>query len=219
MAMGRTGIGMLAAASVLAAAGCNSGHHTAKPNKQANKPSQEPVVYATDVPSPDGKRVAFVQHVGNTYLLEVGPAGDGPRRTLYRSAYLTTDVFWASPHLIAFGDGNEVNTVNVRTRHVRRIVVWASSFNISSDRRWIAWSKTGGPDTPDTVGVVPSTGGECLLVPRPSNRADSLAFFKPGVKRVFFLREPFSASAGQVGSGRIISAPMSSLRRAPASAC
>ena len=46
-----------------------------------------------------------------------------------------------------------------------------SSFNISSDRRWIAWSKTGGPDTPDTVGVVPSTGGECLLVPRPSDRA------------------------------------------------
>jgi len=102
---------------------------------------------------------------------------------------------------------------------VRRIVVWASSFNISSDRRWIAWSKTGGPDTPDTVGVVPSTGGECLLVPRPSDRADSLAFFKPGLKRVFFfLREPFSATAGQAAWGRIISVPMSSLRRAPASA-
>jgi hypothetical protein len=57
------------------------------------------------------------------------------------------------------------------------------------------------------------------MVPRPNNRADSLAFFKPGVKRLFFLREPFSAANGQVPSGRTISVPMSSLRRAPASAC
>jgi hypothetical protein len=90
---------------------------------------------------------------------------------------------------------------------------------MSPDRRWIAWTKTGSPHTPDTVGVVPVTGGECLLVPRPSNRADSLAFFKPGVKRVFFLREPFSWSTGQIPAGRITSVPMSSLRRAPARAC
>jgi hypothetical protein len=69
------------------------------------------------------------------------------------------------------------------------------------------------------VGVVLTAGGECLMVPRPNNRADSLAFFKPGVKRLFFLREPFSAATGQLPSGRTISVPMSSLRRAPASAC
>jgi hypothetical protein len=83
------------------------------------------VVYATDVRSPDGKRVAVVRHVGNTYYLEVGPTDGGPRHTIYRSAYITTDVFWASSHLIAFGADDEVNTVDVRTRHVRRIVAWA----------------------------------------------------------------------------------------------
>ena len=51
---------------------------------------KEPVVYAVDVRSPDGKRVAVVRHDGNTYDLEVGPAGGGPRRTLYRSAYIST---------------------------------------------------------------------------------------------------------------------------------
>jgi tricorn protease-like protein len=177
------------------------------------------VVYATDVRSRDGKQVAVVRHVGNTYYLEVGPTDGGPRHTIYRSAYITTDVFWASSHLIAFGADDEVNTVDVRTRHVRRIVAWATSFNISPDGRWIAWTKAGSPHTSDTVGVVPSTGGECLIVPRPNNRSDSLAFFKPGVKRLFFLREPFSAATGQVPSGRTINVPMSSLRRAPASAC
>ena len=176
-------------------------------------------MHPVDVRSPDGKRVAVVRHDGDSYDLEVGPASGGPRRTLYRSAYISSDVFWASPHLIAFGADDEVNTIDVRTRHVRRIVAWATSFNISPDGRWIAWTKTGSPHTPDTVGVVPTTGGECLMVPRPNNRADSLAFFKPGVKRLFFLREPFSAATGQVPSGRTISVPMSSLRRAPASAC
>ena len=38
--------------------------------------------------------------------------------------------------------------------------------------------------------------------------ADSLAFFKPGVKRLFFLREPFRAATGQVPSERTISVPM-----------
>ena len=107
----------------------------------------------------------------------------------------------------------------MRTRRIRRIVAFATSFNISSDGGWITWSKTGSPHTPGTAGVVPIAGGKCLLVPRPSNRADSLAFFKPGVKRLFFLREPFSADTGQIPSGRTISVPMSSLRRAPASAC
>ena len=176
-------------------------------------------MHAVDVLSPDGKRVAVVRHNGDTYDLEVGPAGGGPRRTLYRSAYISSDVFWASPHVIAFGADDEVNTIDVRTRHVRGIVAWATSFNISPDGRWIAWTKTGSPHSPDTVGVVPTTGGECLMVPRPSNRADSLAFFKPGVKRLFFLREPFSAATGQVPSGRTISVPRSGLRRALASAC
>jgi hypothetical protein len=38
------------------------------------------------------------------------------------------------------------------------------------------------------------------------------AFSKPGVKRLFFLREPYDPSRGVFGSGRIISVPLSSLR-------
>jgi hypothetical protein len=215
----RLGIGFLVAGCILGSVGCDSSRHTTTRSAQTPTRVKQPVVHAVDVRSPDGKRVAVVRHDGNTYDLEVGPAGGGPRRTLYRSSYISSDVFWASPQLIAFGADDEVNTIDVRTRHVRRIVAWATSFNISPDGRWIAWTKTGSPHTPDTVGVVPTTGGECLLVPRPKNRADSLAFFKPGVKRLFFLREPFSAATGQVPSGRTISVPMSSLRRAPASAC
>ena len=217
--MNRLGIGFLFAACILGSVGCDSSHHTKSRSAQTPTRLEEPVVYAVDVRSPDGKRVAVVRHDGNTYDLEVGPAGGGPKRTLYRAAYISTDVFWASPHLIAFGVNSEVDTIDVRTRHVRRIVVWATSFKISPDGRWIAWTKGGSPHTPDTVGVVPTTGGECLIVPRPSNRADSLAFFKPGVKRLFFLREPFSAATGQVPSGRTISVPLSSLRRAPTRAC
>jgi len=213
----RLGVGFLVA-GCLGGVGCDSSQHTTR-SAQTPTRVKESVVHAVDVLSPDGKRVAVVRYNGDTYDLEVGPAGGGPRRTLYRSAYISSDVFWASPHVIAFGADDEVNTIDVRTRHVRRIVAWATSFNISPDGRWIAWTKTGSPHSPDTVGVVPTTGGECLMVPRPSNRADSLAFFKPGVKRLFFLREPFSAATGQVPSGRTISVPMSSLRRAPASAC
>jgi hypothetical protein len=213
----RLGIGFLVA-GCLGGVGCDSSHHATR-SAQTPTRVKEPVVHPVDVRSPDGKRVAVVRHDGGTYDLEVGPAGGGPRRTLYRSAYISSDVFWASPHLIAFGANDEVNTIDVKTRHVRRIVAWATSFNISPDGRWIAWTKTGSPHTPDTVGVVLTAGGECLMVPRPNNRADSLAFFKPGVKRLFFLREPFSAATGQLPSGRTISVPMSSLRRAPASAC
>lgn len=186
--MNRLGIGVLAAVCVIGSAGCDSSQHT---NRSAEAPKQanESVLYAVDIRSPDGKRVAVVRRVGSTYYLEVGPVRGGPRHTIYRSRSMTTDVFWAS-HLIAFGDGNEVKTIDVRTRRIRRIVIWATSFNISSDGRWIAWTKTGSPHTPDAVGLVPIAGGKCLLVPRPSNRADSLAFFKPGVKRVFFRGSP-----------------------------
>lgn len=214
--MNRLGIGFLVAACVLSSVGCDLSHHTSAKATQA----KEPVVYGTDATSPDGKRIAVVTHDGSS--VKVGPVGGGgPWHTIYRrSPYsLSTDLYWATPSLIAFGDNGEVKTIDVRTRRIRRIVAFATSFNISSDGGWITWSKTGSPHTPGTVGVVPIAGGKCLLVPRPSNRADSLAFFKPGVKRLFFLREPFSADTGQIPSGRTISVPMSSLRRAPASAC
>jgi hypothetical protein len=64
----------------------------------------------------------------------------GHRRTIYRSTPdgITTDVYWASPYLIAFGDTEfEINTIDVRTRRVHQIAN-ANSFTISGDGRWIA---------------------------------------------------------------------------------
>jgi hypothetical protein len=218
--MGRIGIGILATLLILALSGCNSGHRMDSRSKQANEPSQLPVVYGTQSTSPDGKRMAVVTH--DASRLEVGPAaGHGPWQTLYVSPYtLTTDLYWATPNLIAFGDSNvEANTIDVRTRRVHLRLATATSFNVSSDGRWVAWSRVDGPEAPDRVGIVSITGRECLLVPRPRNRSDSLAFFKPGVKRLFFLRTPYDPQRGVVGSGRSISLLMSSLRRAPTSAC
>jgi hypothetical protein len=215
-------IGMLAAACVLAGAACDSTHHTASPSGPAQKqPKKDPVTYDMAVASRDGKRIAVVKHVGSSSYLEIGPAGGGPRRTIYRSSYwISSDLYWASRNLIAFGDSNiEANTINVRTRRVHLRIATATSFNISSNGRWIAWSQLGAEEAPDTVGVVSITGRECLPMPRPKNRSYTLAFFKPGVARLFFLRTPYDPSRGVVGSGQLISVPMASLRRQPSSAC
>ncbi len=173
------------------------------------------------VPSRDGNRIAIVRHLGKVGYLEIGPAGGGPRRVIFHSRGCCENVAWASRYLIAFvNDG--IQTIDVRTLRVR-LIAEAFEFNISSDGRWIAWSRTAGPETPDTVGVVSITGDTCLLVARPRNRQDSLPFFHPGGTRLYFLREPFEpeGGSGPVGSGRTgtIGVPMSSLRRAPASAC
>ena len=69
----------------------------------------------------------------------------------------------------------------------------------------------GAPEDPATVGVVPITGGACLVPPRPANREDMRAFFKPGVKRLYFLRGPWSVRGHVEGATRIISVPWSSL--------
>ena len=89
--MNRLGIGFLVA-GCLGGDGCDSSHHTTR-SAQTPTRVKEPVVHPVDVRSPDGKRVAVVRHDGDTYDLEVGPAGGGPRRTLYRSAYISSDVF------------------------------------------------------------------------------------------------------------------------------
>jgi hypothetical protein len=91
--MGRMVIGLLAATSILALAGCNSGHHKASGSQRASKSSQEPAVYATDAISPDGKRMAVVRHTSKGEYLEIGRAGGhGPWQRIYRSSYyLTTD--------------------------------------------------------------------------------------------------------------------------------
>jgi hypothetical protein len=162
--MGRMRVGMLAAASVLALTGCSSGHRVASRSKQAH----QPVVYATAVTSPDGKRIAVVTH--NRTAIEVGPASGGHRRTIYRSAPagITTDFYWASPYLIVFGDTDfEVSTIDVRTRRLLQIAN-ADSFGVSSDGRWVAWWQSGGITGPGTVGIVSVKGD----VPVPAEARD-----------------------------------------------
>jgi hypothetical protein len=212
--MRRKTIGTLAAVSVFALTGC-SGHHPASRSKQASNPSDEPA-YAAYATSPDGKRVAVVVLDGSN--LRVGPAAGGATHIVYRDAYSITNVAWASPHLIAFGDGFEVNAIDLRTRSVNAVAL-ASNFTISSDRRWIAWSKDVGPELPETVGMVPVTGGVCLVPPRPANKQDSSAFFKPGVKRLFFTRWPFGGNTGPTGFGGVISVRFSRLRPGAPSEC
>jgi hypothetical protein len=207
--MGRVLLGMLGAAGVLALTGCDSGHGVANRSKQAH----EPVVYATAVTSPDGKRIAVVTH--NRTAIEVGPARGGHRRTIFRSAPagITTDLYWASPHLIVFGDTDfEVSTIDVRTRRVFQIAT-ADSFSLSSDERWVAWWQSGGITGPGTVGIVSVDGHQnCRFLPGPANTQDLGAFFKPGVQRLFFTREPYDPSTGQSkGPSRLMSVPISSL--------
>jgi hypothetical protein len=198
---------MVTAVSVLALTGCNSGHHV----KSRSKEASEPVVYATAVTSPDGKRIAVVTH--NRSAIEVGPASGGHRRTIYRSAPLgiTADFYWASPYLIVFDTDFAVSTIDVRTRRVRQIAN-ADSFGMSSDGRWVAW-QSGGFDGPSTVGIVSVSGDKnCRSLPMRPNWQDAFPFFKHGVKRLFFTREPYSSATDEPkGPSRVMSVPISSL--------
>jgi hypothetical protein len=207
--MGRMWVGMLAAVSVLALTGCNSGHDV----KSRSKEASEPVVYATAVTSPDGKRIGVVTH--NRTAIEVGPASGGHRRTIYRSAPvgITADFFWASPYLIVFDTDFTVSTIDVRTRRVRQIGSGAYSFGMSSDGRWVAWDSGGFDGSPSTVGIVSVNGDKnCRSVPRPANRQDEYPFFKRGVNRLFFTREPYSSATEEPkGPSRVMSVPISSL--------
>ena len=204
----------LAAVSVFALTGCSSEHHAAH-TTETDKGGAQAVSYDMAVPSRDGKRIAIVKHVGSVSYLQVGSARGGQRRTIYRSPYywISTDLYWASHDLIVFGDSNfAVNTVDVRTRRVNLRIATATSFRLSTDGRWIAWSQLGGESAPDQVGMISITGRECLPVPRPRNRADTDPFFKPGMKRLFFLRSPYNPLGGALGHSRIISVPFSRLR-------
>jgi hypothetical protein len=208
----RVGIAILAAVPALT--GCSSAHHTAGPGVRP----KEPVVYGISVPSPDGKRVVVAKTVGETSYLEIGPAGGGPRHTVYHHPASIGDVYWAFPNLIVFNDNEfEISTLDLRTHQVLQIAT-ASSFNMSRDGRWLALYRESGPHVPMTVAVVRTTGGMCLVPPRPANRQDTAPFFKPGVQRLFFTREPFSASGSAAGPGKDMSLPLSRLLRTP-SAC
>jgi len=218
--MNQVGIAMLAAVPVLVVTGC-SAHHT-----QVHAQSEKPGILEARAASPDGKQVAFVRNAGNASYIDVGPAGSERSRTIYRSpgyGSITNAFAWPLPNRIIFEDGTlELQTIDVRTRSV--VTIGASDgFDISADGRWLAWSQAGGQfrpnrDSAGRVGIIATRGGNCLEVPKPANRQDTGAFFKPSVKRLFFLRWPFDPktydpSAGTAGPSRSVSVPLSSLRR------
>lgn len=162
--------------------------------------------------------VAVVRHVGRASYLEVGRAGR-PRRTILYWRPGTSwpqfnEIAWASPNMIVYEDGANVNTVDVRTRRVRAIAA-AQDFNVSSDGRWVTWWRGGGEFTPpNPAGIVSITGDQCLVVPTPKNAGDMGIYFPySNTRRVYFLRE------FDDGTGRTMSLPVSSLRQAPPSVC
>jgi hypothetical protein len=218
----RAGIGIVAAVCLLVAPACNSTHDGAtvqQPTTHSASAPKQPTERGTfrrPVPSPDGKRVVVVRHFGRWGYLEVGLASGGPRHTIFSSRYVCCgEVEWASPHVIAFDVDYIVKTIDVRSHRVRPVAA-APNFNVSDDRRWIAWWTLPGELTegPGPAGVVSVAGDECLLVPTPTNAADLyLDFDSPNTRRLIVLRE-FAD-----GSTRTISVPMSKLRRAPKCSC
>ena len=152
----------------------------------------------------------------NTYHLEVGPAGGGPRRTLFARRTFTTSSGPPDTARLRRGRRGQHHRREDAPRPPDRRL--GHELPHLPDGRWIAWTKQAAR-TPRTRSAWCRRQAASACWCRPSNRADSLAFFKPGVKRLFFLREPFSWAGGHSPAGRTISVPMSSLRRAPASAC
>jgi hypothetical protein len=205
--MNRVGIGVLVAACVLGCAACGSTRQEAA----AQVVKRDPGTFDTPVPSRDGKRIAVVRHYRHRDYLEVGPAGGGPRRTVYSASDFVDNVVWASRYVIAFDNDFSVDAVDIRTRNVRTLAT-AEAFNISGDGRWIAWWMTGHDESiPSSAGVVSVAGHEYLVVPTPRHSSDIQLFFHPDSdRRIYFMRLfPDRPS-------RMMSLPLSSLKR-PAS--
>lgn len=189
---------------------------------QPPRPVKHRVLVDPAVVSPDGKRAASVRHVfvtqtGSIGYLDVGKSGAGKKRTVYSSSdSCCTEVAWVSPSLVAFDDDYRVKTVEPSSGRVRRIASF-SNFSVSPDGRWVAGWKFSGGHGPETIGVVSITGADCRAVPRPKNADDFNVTFSPDGKRLIFVRQRFDLKLGEdVGPRRVVTVPLSELRRPPA---
>lgn len=205
-----------AAAAVLVCSGCGAASHTATPTTRPSKPVAHRVVIDPSVLSPDGKRIAFVKHVntqhtGGIGYLEVGrPAGRETRALYVSNDACCSGLVWASPHLIVFDDDYRVKTMDVTTGRLTRIADF-SDFTVSADGRLVAgWANSGGHSA-QTIGVVSIAGTGCRVLPKPTNADDSEPRFSADGKRLFFTRRSFDATPE--GPGRVLSVPLSRLRR------
>jgi WD40-like Beta Propeller Repeat len=202
------------AAGVLGA--CDWSHASAKRHTRARKPVVHRVVVDPGVSSPDGRQVAFVKHVfvtqtGSNGYLMVGPTA-GAKRPVYSSNdSCCTNLIWRSPRLLFFDDDYNVKTVDPRTRRVRRIAGF-SDFATSPDGQLVAGWKYSGGHSPETIGVVSVARSGCRFVTRPKNADDSEPSFSPDGTRLSFLRRSYS-TVGE-GSGRVVTIPLTALRRA-----
>ena len=196
--------------------GCGSASHTATPTTRPSKPVAHRVVIDPPVMSQDGKRIAFVKHVitkhtGGIGYLEVGRSTGRETRTLYVSNdACCSGLVWASPGLIVFDDDYRVKTIDVATGRVTRIADF-SDFAVSDDGRLVAgWANSGGHSA-QTIGIVSIMGTGCRVVPKPTNADDSEPRFSADGKRLFFTRRSFNTTPE--GPGRVLSVPLSRLRR------
>ena len=199
---------MVAAVSVLALTGCNSGHHVKSRSRQAS----EPVVYATAVTSPDGKRIAGRDtqpqcHRGRSRQ-RGAQANDLPLGSPRDHRRLLLGL--APPdrlrHRLLGQHDRREDAPRPPDRERRR------RLRHVPEGRWVAW-QSGGFDGPSTVGIVSVNGDKnCGFVPRPPNWQDAYPFFKRGVNRLFFTREPYSSATDEPkGPSRVMSVPTSSL--------
>ena len=176
-------------------------------------------MYGQDVLSPDRRYVAHVKQVlvpnsASVGYLEIRPATDFKTRTLYSSNdSCCRNIVWVTQRLIAFVDDYHLKTADLATGRIQHIANF-SDFAVSRDGRWVAgWASSGG-HVAETVGVVSIEGTHCRIVPRPYNADDTQPGFMAGSKSVYVLRRSYNSKFEVIhGTGRIVTTPMSMLRR------
>jgi tricorn protease-like protein len=187
-------IGLLGVACLVGATACSSAHHKAA---RSSKPRGW---------------TAVVRHADGLTYLDLRRAGRRTRTfVVAENNCCGGDVIRTSNHVVVFGsDDFLIKTIDLRSGLVRNVAE-ANQFNVSDNGRWIAWTRFGAESTPDRVGVVSVTGMPCLPVVSRSDESDSLAYFHPDAKRVYFLREQLPGR----DSGRTVSLALASLKRGP----
>jgi hypothetical protein len=161
------------------------------------------VVLDPPVASPDGKRVAFVEHLirhgAPIGRVEIGSSSSNAKAVYTSRDSCCTGLAWASSRLVVFDDDYNVKTVDVTTGRVRRIAGFSNFVLSKNDRLVAGWADTGG-HAPEVVGVVSITGSCCWVALKPNpNTNDSDASFSADGKRLTFFRQRFDP---QVGSDR-----------------
>jgi tricorn protease-like protein len=153
------------------------------------------VAFSKGVPSPDGKRVAFLTGTYTNYLKVAGADGSNVQ-TLYRSRdACCQQLTWASKSLLVFEDDYNVRTINLTTKRVRRIAGF-SEFILSRDARWLVGYAFRNGHGPERIAVVSIDGRRCL-VPGDWRASSYPASFSRDSKRLTYFHGRWDAKAGE----------------------